>query len=199
LNGIKNPLLTIFFISIVLIGIIYVQEAYARIPIVSANELLSASGSNADFSYIPFTLNPGGVIPIIFASSLSTFPGLSFLNNLLLSNSIVGLVVFFILILSFNVLYSRIILNPIEIAEKLKESGCNILDQRPGLMTIKYLKQIFNRLGLLGGLFLAGITIFSNLFLPGLGATSLIILVGVAIDLNKQLRAIFISNYYQGL
>jgi preprotein translocase subunit SecY len=199
LNGIKNPLFTLFFISIVLIGIIYVQEAYARIPIVSANELLSASGPNADFSYIPFTLNPGGVIPIIFASSLSTFPGLSFLNNLLLSNSIVGLVVFFILILSFNVLYSRIILNPIEIAEKLKESGCNILDQRPGLMTIKYLKQIFNRLGLLGGLFLAGITIFSNLFLPGLGATSLIILVGVAIDLNKQLRAIFISNYYQGL
>lgn len=199
LSQITNPITTFFFISLVLIGIIYVQEAYARIPIVSAKELLVASSSNTDFSYIPFTLNPGGVIPIIFASSISTFPGLSFLNKLLLGNSVFGLVLFFGLILSFNILYSSIILNPIEISEKLKESGCNIVDQRPGLMTVKYLKQVFNRLGILGGFFLAGITIFSNLFLPGLGATSLIILVGVAIDLNKQLRAIFISNYYQGL
>ena len=103
------------------------------------------------------------------------------------------------IILSFNILYSSIILNPIEITEKLKESGCNIVDQRPGLMTVNYLKQVFNRLGVLGGLFLATLTICSNLCLPGLGATSLIILVGVAIDLNKQLRSIFISNYYQGL
>jgi preprotein translocase subunit SecY len=199
LSQIKNPIITFFFISVILIGIIYVQEAYARIPLVSAKELLSTTESRLDFSYIPFTLNPGGVIPIIFASSISTFPGLSFLNRLLMGNSIFGLLFFFGLILSFNILYSSIILNPIEIAEKLKESGCNIVDQRPGLMTIKYLKQVFSRLSILGGLFLAGITIFSNLFLPGLGATSLIILVGVAIDLNKQLRAIFISNYYQGL
>jgi preprotein translocase subunit SecY len=199
LSQIKNPFLTFLFISLILIGIIYVQEAYARIPLVSAKELLSPMDSQSDFSYIPFTLNPGGVIPIIFASSISTFPGLSFLNKLLLGNSIFGLILFFGLILSFNILYASIILNPIEIAEKLKEAGCNIVDKRPGLMTVKYLKQVFNRLSVLGGIFLAGITIFSNLFLPGLGATSLIILVGVAIDLNKQLRAIFISNYYQGL
>jgi preprotein translocase subunit SecY len=199
LSQIRNPILTFFFISLILIGIIYIQEAYARIPLVSAKELLTQSDSSLDFSYIPFTLNPGGVIPIIFASSISTFPGLSFLNKLLLGNSIFGLILFFCLILSFNILYSSIILNPIEIAEKLKESGCNIVDQRPGLMTVKYLKQVFSRLAILGGFFLASMTIFSNLFLPGLGATSLIILVGVAIDLNKQLRAIFISNYYQGL
>jgi preprotein translocase subunit SecY len=199
LSQIRNPLLTFFFISLILIGIIYIQEAYARIPLVSAKELLTQSDSSLDFSYIPFTLNPGGVIPIIFASSISTFPGFSFLNKLLLGNSIFGLILFFCLILSFNILYSSIILNPIEIAEKLKESGCNIIDQRPGLMTVKYLKQVFSRLAILGGLFLASMTIFSNLFLPGLGATSLIILVGVAIDLNKQLRAIFISNYYQDL
>jgi preprotein translocase subunit SecY len=196
LSQIRNPILTFFFISLILIGIIYIQEAYARIPLVSAKELLTQSDSSLDFSYIPFTLNPGGVIPIIFASSISTFPGLSFLNKLLLGNSIFGLILFFCLILSFNILYSSIILNPIEIAEKLKESGCNIVDQRPGLMTVKYLKQVFSRLAILGGFFLASMTIFSNLFLPGLGATSLIILVGVAIDLNKQLRAIFISNYY---
>lgn len=199
LSQIKTPALTLFFISAILIAIIYVQEAYARIPLVSAKELLLSSDTKSTFSYIPFTLNPGGVIPIIFASSISTFPGLSFLNTFLLSNSILGLLLFFGLILGFNILYSTIILNPIEIADKLKESGCNIIDQRPGLMTVQYLKQVFSRLSILGGFFLASITIFSNLFLPGLGATSLIILVGVAIDLNKQLRAIFMSNYYQGL
>lgn len=199
LRQIKTPFLVLFFLTIILIGIIYVQEAYAPIPLISAKELLSKSDFYLDFSYIPFILNPGGVIPIIFASSISTFPGLSFLNKLLLGNSIFGLILFFVLILSCNILYSRLILNPIEISEKLKESGCNILDQRPGLMTIKYLQQVSNRLGILGGLFLAVITICSSLCLPGLGATSLIILVGVAIDLNKQLRTIFISNYYKGL
>jgi preprotein translocase subunit SecY len=160
LSQIRNPILTFFFISLILIGIIYIQEAYARIPLVSAKELLTQSDSSLDFSYIPFTLNPGGVIPIIFASSISTFPGLSFLNKLLLGNSIFGLILFFCLILSFNILYSSIILNPIEIAEKLKESGCNIVDQRPGLMTVKYLKQVFSRLAILGGFFLASMTIF---------------------------------------
>jgi preprotein translocase subunit SecY len=82
ISGIHNPRLTGLFIICILIAIIYVQEAYARIVIVSPKSLLSElDGDELDFTYIPFTLNPGGILPIIFVSSITSLPGLSYLLN----------------------------------------------------------------------------------------------------------------------
>ena len=212
-------LVLIFLLTIV--GIIFVQEGNRRIPIVSAKRQVGGAGLlNARQSYLPLKLNAGGVMPIIFASAvvflpltianLTKNPLLIRLAGYLSPNSStpwIYALLFFSLILGFSYFYASLTVNPLDIATNLKRSGVAIPGVRPGSATANYLFGVQNRLTLLGGLFLGAVAIIPSAVegaiqvrtFQGLGATSLLILVGVAIDTAKQVQTYVISQRYEGL
>ncbi len=212
-------LLTVFLITIV--GIIFVQEGARRIPIVSAKSQMGGTALlPSRQSYLPLKLNAGGVMPIIFASALIFLPITiaNFTQNPLLIKAASALnpgssnpwpyaITFFALILGFAYFYASLTINPIDIASNLKKGGVAIPGVRPGSSTANYLSGVQNRLTLLGGLFLGSVAIVPAAVeratnvqtFQGLGATSLLILVGVAIDTSKQVQTYVISQRYEGL
>jgi len=212
-------LLLIFLLTIV--GIIFVQEGNRRIPIVSAKRQVGGAGLlSARQSYLPLKLNAGGVMPIIFASAVVFLP--LTLANFTKSPLLIRLagylspnsstpwlytLLFFSLILGFSYFYASLTVNPLDIATNLKRSGVAIPGVRPGSATAAYLGGVQNRLTLLGGLFLGAVAIIPSAVegaiqvrtFQGLGATSLLILVGVAIDTAKQVQTYVISQRYEGM
>jgi len=212
-------LLIVFLITIV--GIIFVQEGARRIPIVSAKSQMGGTALlPSRQSYLPLKLNAGGVMPIIFASALIFLPITiaNFTQNPLLIKAASALnpgssnpwpyaITFFALILGFAYFYASLTINPVDIASNLKKGGVAIPGVRPGGPTANYLSGVQNRLTLLGGLFLGSVAIVPAAVeratnvqtFQGLGATSLLILVGVAIDTSKQVQTYVISQRYEGL
>ncbi|MEI6616752.1 MAG: preprotein translocase subunit SecY [Cyanobium sp. ELA507] len=212
-------LVLIFLLTIV--GIIFVQEGNRRIPIVSAKRQVGGPGLlSARQSYLPLKLNAGGVMPIIFASAVVFLP--LTLANFTKSPLLIRLagylspnsstpwlyaLLFFSLILGFSYFYASLTVNPLDIATNLKRSGVAIPGVRPGSATAAYLAGVQNRLTLLGGLFLGAVAIIPSAVegaiqvrtFQGLGATSLLILVGVAIDTAKQVQTYVISQRYEGM
>ncbi|KEF42323.1 MAG: preprotein translocase subunit SecY [Cyanobium sp. CACIAM 14] len=212
-------LVLVFLVTIV--GIIFLQEGSRRIPIVSAKRQVGgATMLTSRQSYLPLKLNAGGVMPIIFASAVVFLP-LTIANltkNPLLirvagylnpTSSIPWLyaLVYFALICGFAFFYASLTVNPVDIATNLKRSGVAVPGVRPGSATADYLAGVSNRLTLLGGLFLGAVAIIPSAVegatqvrtFQGLGATSLLILVGVAIDTAKQVQTYVISQRYEGL
>ena len=212
-------LLLVFLATIV--GIIFVQEGARRIPIVSAKRQIGTTAVLPNRqSYLPLKLNAGGVMPIIFASALiflpSTIAGLTKNQFLIRATSALNpsaanpwpyAITFFALILGFAYFYASLTINPIDISANLKKGGVAIPGVRPGSATANYLSGVQNRLTLLGGLFLGSVAIIPAAVeratnvqtFQGLGATSLLILVGVAIDTAKQVQTYVISQRYEGL
>ena len=212
-------LLGVFLLTIV--GIIFVQEGARRIPIVSAKRQIgNTTLLPSRQSYLPLKLNAGGVMPIIFASALIFLPitianvtgnpvliKLASSLNPGSSNPWPYALTFFALILGFSYFYASLTINPVDVASNLKKGGVAIPGVRPGSNTTNYLSGIQNRLTLLGGLFLGSVAIIPAAVeratnvqtFQGLGATSLLILVGVAIDTAKQIQTYVISQRYEGL
>jgi len=212
-------LLLVFLVTIV--GIIFVQEGNRRIPIVSAKRQVGGAGILASRqSYLPLKLNAGGVMPIIFASAVVFLPLTiaNFTKNPVLiraagylnpnsSTPWLYALLFFALILGFGYFYASLTVNPVDIATNLKRSGVAVPGVRPGSATATYLSNVQNRLTLLGGLFLGAVAIIPSAVegaiqvrtFQGLGATSLLILVGVAIDTAKQVQTYVISQRYEGM
>jgi preprotein translocase subunit SecY len=208
-----------FIFLIMIIGIIFIQEGTRRIPIISARQLGKGQSQNKT-SYLPLRLNQGGVMPIIFASAILVLPAylsqviknkliLNFLN-LLSPNSgdkNIYLIFYFTLILFFSYFYASLIINPNDVSQNLKKMESSIPGVRPGKATTDYLQKTLNRLTFLGALFLAFIAIIPSIIenltnistFKGLGATSLLILVGVAIDTSRQIQTYLISRNYENI
>ena len=171
-------------------------------------------------TYIPFKLNPSGVIPVIFASSFLTFPlqiasnlgpNVKWLNSLASFLRADGLwynIFYVLLIIFFAYFYTQVTLNPTEIAKQIRENGGSI----PGIRTDKteeYMQKILNRLILPGSLYLAVIAVLPTViqqlfgFPPAIsmlmGGTSLLILVGVDLDTMSQIEAQLKMHYHDGL
>nr|ALG63611.1 preprotein translocase subunit SecY [Guillardia theta] len=210
-------LASIFLIMIV--GIIFIQEGTRRIPIISARQLGKGQSQNKT-SYLPLRLNQGGVMPIIFASAILVLPAyLSQIvkNELLLKilsllsptsgDKNLYLIFYFSLILFFSYFYASLILNPSDVSQNLKKMESSIPGIRPGKATTDYLQKTLNRLTFLGALFLAFIAVIPSVIenitnistFKGLGATSLLILVGVAIDTSRQIQTYLISRNYENI
>ncbi|NBV70041.1 MAG: preprotein translocase subunit SecY [Synechococcaceae bacterium WB4_2_0805] len=212
-------LVVIFIITI--LGIVSVQEGSRRIPIVSAKRQVGSGAILPERqSYLPLKLNAGGVMPIIFASAVIFLP--LTVANLTKSELLIKVagylnpnsstpwiyaLVFFGLICGFSFFYATLTLNPQDIATNLKKGGVAVPGVRPGTATAKFLSGVQNRLTLLGGLFLGAVAIIPAAVegatnvktFQGLGATSLLILVGVAIDTAKQVQTYVISQRYEGM
>lgn len=205
----------LFIISyiLIIIGIIWVQLAERRIPIQYANKSTSAYG--AQQSFLPIKINSAGVIPVIFASIITTIPAtivqlignqtaIEFVNNYIVYTTPTGFLLYIILIFFFGYFYTFMMMNPDEMSKNLNERGGYIPGIRPGADTSKYISNSMGKLTSVGSLFLiilAGIPIlFSAIFeLPSsvtIGGTGMLIVVGVAIDTYKQMESSLISRSY---
>ncbi|MEB3214146.1 MAG: preprotein translocase subunit SecY [Leptolyngbyaceae bacterium] len=207
----------LFVFLVMIVGIVFVQEGTRRIPIVSARRQVGRRTYLEKSSYLPLRLNQGGVMPIIFASAVLILPAslTQFFQNETLTNVVSQLspgtwlyvVVYLSLILFFSYFYASLIVNPVDMSQNLKKMGSSIPGIRPGKATSEYLTRVLNRLTLLGAVFLGLVAIIPTAVesatevrtFQGLGATSLLILVGVAIDTAKQIQTYVISQRYEGM
>lgn len=211
-------LLLVFLAMIV--GIVFVQEGTRRIPILSARRQVGRRMYMERSSYLPLRLNQGGVMPIIFASavliipaSLAQFVKSDFIiqaANYLSPNGPtpwIHVALYLMLILFFSYFYASLVVNPIDMSQNLKKMGASIPGIRPGRATSDYIERVLNRLTFLGAIFLGLVAIIPTAVesatrvrtFQGLGATSLLILVGVAIDTAKQIQTYVISQRYEGM
>lgn len=208
-------LMLVFLVMIV--GIVFVQEGTRRIPIISARRQVGRRLYLERSSYLPLRLNQGGVMPIIFASAVMVVPASlsQFIPNQFLGQIVsylspgtwVYVVVYLVLILFFSYFYASLIVNPVDMSQNLKKMGASIPGIRPGKATSEYIERVLNRLTFLGAVFLGLVAIIPTAVegatqirtFQGLGATSLLILVGVAIDTAKQIQTYVISQRYEGM
>ncbi|MEB3256611.1 MAG: preprotein translocase subunit SecY [Synechococcaceae cyanobacterium] len=220
-NTVRGIVILVLVFLVTIVGIIFVQEGVRHIPIVSAKRLAGGSTTlNQRQSYLPLKLNPGGVMPIIFASAVVLLP--LTIANFTKNATVVKLagylspnsstpwlyaLLYFLLICGFSFFYATLQVNPVDVATNLKRSGVAIPGVRPGTATATYIATVQNRLTLIGGLFLGAVAIIPSAIeartevrtFQGLGATSLLILVGVAIDTAKQVQTYVISQRYEGM
>ena len=210
----------IIIVAFITAGVIYVQEGQRRVSVQYAKRVVGRRVYGGQSSHIPLKVNQAGVIPVIFAISLLAFPqtiaswiptsGFSrFVTTWFSMNgsitSIPYLLLYGALILFFTYFYTAITFNPIDVADNLKKYGGFIPGLRPGRPTAEYLSKVLNRITLAGGLFLALIAVLPTLVigLTGLkniyfGGTSLLIVVGVALETMKQIESQLMSRHYQG-
>jgi len=222
-NGDINPVfvVVVLFMFVGIIALVVLeQQGQRKIPIHYAKRVVGRKMYGGQSTYIPFKINPSGVIPVIFASTFLTFPiqiATSFASNVRWLNKLATFlsptgwwynILLVLLIVFFAYFYTQVTLNPTEIAKQVRENGGSI----PGIRTDKteeYMQKVLNRLILPGSLYLAVIavipTVIQNLFgFPQsismlMGGTSLLILVGVDLDTMSQVEALLKMHHHDGL
>ena len=216
--GDMNVLFAIFILIMmlaVLVGIVFVERAQRRIPIQYAKRQIGRKMYGGQTTHLPLRINTAGVIPPIFAQSLLLFPatvaGFSTIDWLqqvvawFQPTSIVYNVVFVALIFFFCFFYTAIIFEPKDIAENLKKAGGFVPGIRPGDKTREYIDHVLTRLTFWGGIYISVISVLPMLLIAQFnvpfyfGGTSLLILVGVAIDFMGQVESHLISQQYGSL
>ena len=197
---------------IVIVGIIWIQLAERRIPIQYSNRTNAAYG--AQTNYLPLKINSASVIPVIFASIITTIPGTiaalvgnndasTWIANHIYYTSTTGFILYCVLIIFFGYFYTFLMMNPDEMSKNLNERGGYIPGIRPGKDTSDYISKSLSRLTLVGSLFLvilAGLPIIVSKFSTDasitIGGTGILIVVGVAIETYKQLESELVSRSY---
>jgi len=210
-------LLALVLLAIV-VGVIYVQQALRKIPIQYAKRVAGRTPqAGGQQTHLPLKVNAAGVIPVIFSvafivtpQTLATFFGqndiTSFIQNTFDYTKPVGMLIYVALIVAFTYFYAFIQVNPENLADNLKKQGAYIPGIRPGNDTQSYLTKVLYRLTFVGAIFLIVISIMPILFinfmnLPAsaqIGGTSVIIVVGVALETMKQLEAQLVKRHYKG-
>lgn len=210
--GIVSFLLFVIVYVGIILGVVYIGSAERRIPIQYANKSTSTVGRQ---NYVPFKLNTGGVMPVILASTLFTVFGMIvaifkndsvtlFYNKWINYTTPTGLVLYAILIFVFAYFYTFATLDTKEMSEDLQKSGGYIPGIRPGNETTDYINNVLKRITFVGTFFLMLIAILPILFgmfskLPtsvSIGGTGLLIVVGVALEVYKQIESTLLSRSY---
>lgn len=201
----------------VIIGTIFISQALRKIPIQYAKRLVNRNPVGGQSTHLPIKVNAAGVIPVIFAISfLITPPTIAgFFGNNAVTTWIqttftyshpIGMIIYIALIVAFTYFYTFVQVNPEQMAENLKKQGGYVPGIRPGKSTQEYLTRILYRLTLVGSIFLAFIAVLPVFFvnIAGLpqsvqiGGTSLLIVVGVALETMKQLESQLVKRHYKG-
>ncbi|MGE7919177.1 preprotein translocase subunit SecY [Viridibacillus sp. NPDC093762] len=200
---------------VIVVGVIYVQQALRKIPIQYAKRAGAQRG--AQQSHLPLKVNAAGVIPVIFAvafivtpRTIATFFGdnkvTQFIERTFDYSQPVGMIIYVALIIAFAYFYAFVQVNPEKVADNLKKQGAYIPGIRPGKSTQDYLTTVLYRLTFVGAIFLSLVAILPIIFinvakLPAsaqIGGTSLLIVVGVALETMKQLESQLVKRHYKG-
>jgi preprotein translocase subunit SecY len=203
-----------FLALAIIAGIVFMQEGQRRIPVQYAKQVVGRRVASASSTYLPLRVNMAGVIPVIFAASLMAFPPT--VGQLIQQPWAQDMSAFFapngwayivgesVLIVLFTYFYTAVTFNPVEQADNLKKYGGFIPGVRPGRPTAEYLDRILARLTFPGALYLAAVAALPTILINQtsanffFGGTSILIVVGVALDTMKQLEAQMMMRNYEG-
>ncbi|WP_053955663.1 preprotein translocase subunit SecY [Inediibacterium massiliense] len=204
---------------VVITGVVAIQQGTRKIPVQYAKRVVGRKMYGGHSTHIPLKVNQAGVIPVIFAVSLLQFPLTltyffqggafsSFVQKYLSPAGSPGIWIYslldIVLIIFFTYFYTAVTFNPIEVADNMKKYGGFIPGIRPGKPTSDYLTRVLNRISLAGAIFLAIIAVMPTLVMQftnlpiRFGGTSLLIVVGVALETMKQVEAQMMMRHYQG-
>lgn len=208
--------LAFLVIAIVIIaGVVAMQEGQRKIPVQYAKRVVGRKVYGGQSTHIPLKVNQAGVIPVIFAMSILMFPTTIaswFPTNVVAiwvmkaldPRSIIYMIIYSTLIIFFTYFYTAVSFNPVDVSDNMKKHGGFIPGLRPGRPTAEYIDRVLTRITLAGAIFLAFIALLPNLVmaLTGLnlyfGGTSLLIVVGVALETMKQMESHLLMRHYQG-
>lgn len=226
IKSVRNGSLSIFVLvplilaTIVLIGVVvWVSNAERRLQVQYAKRVIGKKVYGGQASYIPLKVNMTGVLPIIFASSIVSLPTMIasffpkptggfwfYFLKYTQAPSAVYIILYFVLIIAFSFFYAFAQFNPIEVANNMKNNGGFIPGLRPGRPTAEYISRVMKNITVIGALFLAFIAILpiivsafsESLGSLALGGTTLLIVVGVALETVQQLESQMIMRHYKG-
>jgi preprotein translocase subunit SecY len=197
----------------IIAGVVYIEQGERRIPVQYAKQVRGRKMYSGASTYIPVKVNTSGVIPIIFASAVLSFPliiaqffpALKGFANSFAQGSVAYFILYTGLIVFFAYFYTAIIFDPFELADNLKKYGGFIPGIRPGMPTTNYVSKVVNRINLPGSLYLAAIALIPavTLVLFGVrdvpfGGAAILIIVGVALETMKQIEAQMQMRHYEG-
>jgi preprotein translocase subunit SecY len=201
----------------VILAVVFMNEGQRRIPIQYAKRQVGRRMMSGGSTYLPLRVNMAGVIPVIFAVAVLFFPstvgqlvpGLKPLSTFFAPGGWPAIILEFGLIVMFTFLYTAVTFNPVDQADNLKKYGGFIPGVRPGGPTARYLDRVLTRLTLPGAIFLGLVAVLPNLFIRyggfsqatarGLGGTSVLIVVGVALDAMRQMESQLTMRHYEGV
>lgn len=205
----------VLLMAAVLTAIVFVERAQRRIPISYAKRQIGRKMFGGQNTHLPLRVNTAGVIPPIFASSLLLFPAtvgqfstneyVRMVTDFFAPHDVLYNVLYVVLIFFFCYFYTAIIIDPKDMAENLKKNGGFVPGIRPGERTQEYIDTVLSRLTLSGAVYISAISLLPMLMIAKFnvpfyfGGTSLLILVGVAMDFMNQVESHMISTQYQGL
>jgi preprotein translocase subunit SecY len=207
----------ILLMIVIIVGVIFMETAQRKIPIQYANRPATASFRGKSDSNVPIKLNSANVIPVIFASTLMSLPttlsnflsastAKTWINNIFSTDEPIGFVLYIVLIFVFSFFYAFLQMDPEKMAENLQKQNAYIPGIRPGDETASYISRVLFKITMVGATYLALVAalpiVVSNIFdLPSsvrVGGTSLIIVVGVAIETAKQIKTQSQEKQYRG-
>jgi preprotein translocase subunit SecY len=217
-NG--GPMEKLFFPLVaigIVVAVVFIQEGQRRIPIQYAKQMVGRRMTSGGSTYLPLRVNMAGVIPVIFAAAVMAFPptiaefvpsSSSFVNRHFQPSSWGYLFTEAVLIVVFTYFYTAVQFNPVDQADNLRKYGGYIPGIRPGPPTALYLDRVLTRLTLPGSLYLAAVAVLPSLFIRyggfsqatsrALGGTSVLIVVGVALDTMRQMESQMMMRSYEG-
>jgi preprotein translocase subunit SecY len=217
-NG--GPMEKLFFPLIaigIVVAVVFIQEGQRKIPIQYAKRMVGRRMTSGGATYMPLRVNMAGVIPIIFAAAVMAFPptigqyfpqSQGFVNRHFQTSSLTYLGLEAFLIIVFTYFYTAVQFNPVDQADNLRKYGGYIPGIRPGPPTAQYLDRVLTRLTLPGSIYLAAVAILPSLFIRyggfsqatsrALGGTSVLIVVGVALDTMRQMESQMMMRSYEG-
>ncbi|KZE71961.1 preprotein translocase subunit SecY [Paenibacillus sp. CMAA1739] len=215
--NILKAIIIALVVVLIIVGVIYIQQGIRKIPVQYAKRVVGNKMYGGQNTHIPMKINAAGVIPVIFAVSLLQFPTIiasfwadhawaKWVTTYLYYDKPLGMVLYVVMIIGFTFFYTFVQMNPQQMADNMKKNGGYIPGIRPGKATEKYLTRVMSRLTMTGALFLAVISVLPVFFgsLSGLprsvqiGGTSLLIIIGVALDTMKQIESQLIKRHYKG-
>jgi preprotein translocase subunit SecY len=203
-----------FIALAVIVAIVFVQEGQRRIPVQYAKRVVGRKMTSGGSTYLPLRVNMAGVIPVIFAASIMAFPAT--VGQMINTNAALDFAAFFgpntwayvvgevLFIIIFTYFYTAVTFNPVDQADNLKKYGGFIPGVRPGRPTAEYLDKILSRLTFPGALYLGAVAALPTILISQtaanfyFGGTSILIVIGVALDTVKQLEAQLMMRNYEG-
>ncbi len=216
-QGEMNPLIFLALLALmvaVVAGVIIMTLGQRRIPVQYAKRVVGRRVYGGQSTHIPLRVNTAGVIPVIFASSIIAFPATiaqfikhpwaQAVSTLLRFGGVPYTLIYGAGIIFFTYFYTAIIFNPIDVADNMKKYGGYIPGIRPGSKTAEFIERILDRITLVGALYLAGISILPEILITQMnvpfyfGGTSLLIVVGVALDTVQQVESHLLMRHYEG-